>query len=131
MSNNVDFLQKIYDVVSKDEIITNIVENRITFYTYKDYDIEKKAFLVLRPMNAKEPLVYGNDIPMNYQQDIQIDVQSTNRKDCMTVMNRIEDILVDINCRQLGYNALDEWIEPVGRFVLAKRFRIKTNYEGE
>lgn len=126
-----DFIDVIYQKIKEDQIITDIVEERIRFYTYENFQEETKPFLIIRPLNADKGIQYGNDLPIQYEQDFQIDIQSKNRKDCRIVMSEIEKIMREINCRELTYNSLDEWFAPVGRYALAKRFRIKSNFKGE
>lgn len=127
----VDFIDIIYQKINSDEIIKEIVGDRIKFYTYENFQDEDKPFLIIRPLNAYRGAEHGNNLPIQYEQDFQIDIQSKNRKECRIVMTELEKIMREIGCRELTYNSLDEWFAPVGRYALAKRFRIKSKFEGE
>lgn len=122
----VDFLNDIYEAIKDNKVIKELVDNRIAFYLYENYEDESKPFIVLRPLSASSPSIYGNDEPLRMVQDIQIDVQSRNRRDCICIMDAIQDTLLKLNIRQLNGDTLDEYFESVRRFCIAKRFRIKT-----
>lgn len=119
-------LDIIYKLLYTNDLIKAKVGNRISFFIYEKYEDESKPFILLRPLNAQSPVIYGNDEIVREAQDIQIDVQAMSRNDCIVIMNEIEKILIDINCRQINGDTLDEYFEEVRRFCIAKRFRYKT-----
>lgn len=122
----IDFLNVIYERIKNNSVISLKVADRIKFYEYDYYEDESKPFIVLRPLNAVSPDLYGNDHSLREVQDIQIDVQACNRLDCKEIMQAIEYELEQIDFRQLNGDTLDEYFSSVRRFCLAKRFRCKT-----
>lgn len=122
-----DFLNEIYSKIKVIDNISTIVEDRISFYEYRHYEDETKPFIVLRPLNASTPEIYGNDVSLREYQDIQIDIQSKDRKVNYLLMNDIEKRLRETMLfTSLTSDSLDTYLEQVGRFVLAKKFRCKS-----
>lgn len=124
-----DFLNDIYNVIKDLPGVKRYVNNRIAFYEYKGYEDESMPFIVLRPLEAPMTHVYGNDSRVRAKQDIQIDIQVTDRKIGYLLMDELELALQkELNVYAQSYQSIDEYLDGVGRYVLAKRFRIKSKY---
>lgn len=118
----IDFLSMVCKQIAKNELISQKCGGRIKMYEYPHYEEETKPFIIVRPLIASSPSIYGNDEALREQQIIQIDVQSMKRSDCALIMDEIEKELGQLNFRQSYGDSLDEYLSGVRRFVIAKRF---------
>lgn len=134
-----DMLSEIYNTLIQNDIIKKYLYDedeedfRITYYEESETrDLNKQAFLIIRPLEVPTPSLYGSDKELNIEFMYQIDVQSMKRKDVKIIQREVRKTLEELNLYQLR-NGFDEYFKETKRFVDARRYKghskiYNTNY---
>lgn len=124
-----DVLDIIADVLEDDNFIQEKAYGRIKLYEYPEVDEVHDPKIIISPVDSETPADYADNVWMTYDSLLQIEVWTTNRKDCKDIADRIRDIMWD----ELGFHQKagpKEYDSGVFRDARRYRGKIYREYEG-
>lgn len=131
-----DVLMLIHHALLEDEYIesqTSYSESgktkyRIKFYEYPETGNVDGAYIVIDPLDAPLPSVFGDNTYLTEDYIFQVDVWTKNRLVTKKISKRVQDVLWKLNFPVSG-GGMDEYDKPTGIYRMAKRYRGKVNTE--
>lgn len=115
-----DMLQEIFDLLATDEQLALLNEQG----GIKPYQMPESytgnTRIIIDPLGSPDSIL-GSDTPLSKKFVYQINVESTDRKECKILQNKIEKLLLTIGFSQMS-SGLDEYFEATKRYVDARRY---------
>lgn len=113
----------IYNALIADELISDLVGDRIKFYEYPEPNDVKETHIIIDPLDPPKPGDYADDKWLTDDYLFQIDVWSKNMNDRDVIANKIRHIMWGLNFRQVG--GMDEYDNEYDIYRDARRYRGK------
>lgn len=115
---------KIHDTLIADDVISDLVGNRIKFYEYPEAKNVKETHIIIDPIDVPKPDDYADDKWLTDDYLFQIDVWSRDIEEKELIASLIRNIMWSINFRQLT-GGVDEYDNEYDVFRDARRYRGK------
>lgn len=115
-----DMLQEIFDLLITDEqlALLNSQGGIKPYQMPETYAGDTRV--IIDPLGSPDSIL-GSDTPLSKKFVYQINVESTDRKQCKILQNKIEKLLLTIGFSQMS-GGLDEYFEATKRYVDARRY---------
>lgn len=123
-----DVLMLIYTELMKDEYIAQHAAGRIKFYEYPETGNVTAPYIVIDPLDAPLPAVFGDDTYLTEDYIFQVDVWTKKRLITKELSKRVQDVLWKMNFHTSG-GGVDEYDKETGIYRMAKRYRGKVYTE--
>lgn len=114
---------EIYNKLIADTEIVRLVGNNIKFYDYPEAKDLKETHIIIDSLNPPKPGDFADDIWLTDDFMFQIDVWSNDMTERDTVASKIQEIMWQLNFRQMG--GLDEYDKDYDIYRDARRYRGK------
>lgn len=114
---------KIHDSLLANNVIHDLVGNRIKFYEYPEGKDVKETHIIIDPLDTPKPGDYADDKWLTDDYMFQIDVWSKNMEERNIIANAIREIMWKLNFRQT--DGMDEYDSDYDVFRDARRYRGK------
>lgn len=120
----------IYDSLTKNDVIKDLVGKRIKFYEYPEVNDMKETHIIIDPLDAPKPDDYADNKWLTDDYLFQIDVWSKDMEERNLIANTIREVLWNkLNIRQFGGNGIDEYDKEHDVFRDARQYRGKKYIE--
>lgn len=116
----------IYNKLFTDEVIRDLVGDRIKFYKYPEPKNVKETHIIIDPLDVPKPDDYADDTWLTDDYLLQIDVWSKSMSERDVIALKVREIMLEIlNFKQLS-GGVDEWDEDYDIYRDARRYRGKS-----
>lgn len=116
----------IYNALLTDDVISDLVSDRIKFYEYPEAKSMTKTHVIIDPLDPPKPSDFADNQWLTDDYLYQIDVWSKEMDERDLIASTIRQILWDkLNVRQFGGNGIDEYDKDYDIFRDARHYRGK------
>jgi hypothetical protein len=118
-------IMEIYNSLTADSLISNLVGGRIKFYEYPPSGDVTGSWIIVDPIGPPLPTDYADDKPTAYEYLYQIDVWSKTETEQKNIARQIGEVLRrELGAGQYG-NGVDEWDKDLQIYRDGRRYRLK------
>lgn len=113
----------IYNILIADEVISDLIGDRIKFYEYPEAKGMTETHIVIDPLDTPKSSDFADDKWLTDEYLYQIDVWSKDLKERDLISEKIRHIMWSINFKQT--DGIDEYDKDYDVFRVARRYRGK------
>ncbi|GIN74030.1 hypothetical protein J14TS2_45050 [Bacillus sp. J14TS2] len=113
----------IYNELTADGVISDLIGNRIKFYEYPEPNDVKETHIIIDPLDPPKPGDFADDNWLTDDYLFQIDVWSKDMVARDLIANKIRHVMWQLNFRQIG--GMDEYDKEYDIYRDARRYRGK------
>jgi hypothetical protein len=118
-------IMEIYNSLTADSLISNLVGERIKFYEYPPSGDVTGSWIIVDPIGPPLPTDYADDKPTAYEYLYQIDVWSKTETEQKNIARQVGEVLRrELGAGQYG-NGVDEWDKDLQIYRDGRRYRLK------
>ncbi|MGL4008871.1 hypothetical protein [Staphylococcus nepalensis] len=113
-------LRYIYNIIKDDDLVKNLVSNRIYFYQVSEKTDTSNSLILLRPI-YDTPTVYASNKYHAESFIVQVDVETYKDEDTIRLTKRIRYLLRQNNFYQTS-SQLTEYFKETKKYVRSRRY---------
>lgn len=113
----------IYNALLADDVISDLVDDRIKFYEYPEAKDVKESHIIIDPIGVPTPDDYADDKWLTDDFMYQIDVWSNDMEVVSVIASKVRMIMWELNFKQK--DGMNEYDNDYGIYRDARRYRGK------